>query len=304
MFRPFISMQLWCVIIVLLYAQKAAAQSASANASPVAAGATLQLISDQFSFTEGPAADKAGNVYFTDQPNNRIWKYSINGRLSLFMDSAGRANGMYFDDNDHLIVCADANNELWQISLSGKVKVLIKDVEGKRLNGPNDVWVSASGDLYITDPYYQRTYWQRTKPELHENVYLLKKGATQLQVVEDSLQKPNGIIGTRDGRYLYVSDLQGGKTYRYSISRDGTLQQKTLFVQQGSDGMAIDNRGNVYLSGKGVTVYNNAGEKIAQIPVPADWTGNVCFGGKNRDILFITAGKSLFTLKMGVKGAE
>ena len=111
-------------------------------------------ISRQFSFTEGPAADKYGNIFFTDQPNNKIWEYDTHGKLSVFLDTAGRSNGMYFDSKGNLVTCADEKNQLWQISPAGKVTILLKDFNGYRFNGPNDVWVDAKDGIYFTDPFY------------------------------------------------------------------------------------------------------------------------------------------------------
>jgi gluconolactonase len=122
--------------------------------------------------------------------------------------------------------------------------------------------------------------------------------------VTDDLVTPNGIIGTPDGKKLYVADLGDKKTYVYDIDPDATLSNKTLFCLMGSDGMTIDNEGNVYLTGRGVTVFNPAGEKIEHIPIDAGWTANVCFGGADRHTLFITAQKSLFALRMRVKGVQ
>ena len=271
--------------------------------SPVIAdGATLQLVSDQFKFAEGPATDKKGNVFFTDQPNNKIWEFDTDGKLSVFMDNAGRSNGMDFDNDGNLISCADENMQLWSIDPKKKVTVLVKDYKGKLLNGPNDVFVTSKGKIYFTDPYYQRDYWKRKSPDLDgQKVYYLK-GKNNPVVVCDNMKKPNGIVGTPDGKYLYVADIEGNKTYRFRIEEDGSLSDQVLFADQGSDGMTMDNKGNVYLSGKGVTVYDKEGNKIEHIDVPVDWTGNITFGGKNKDVLFITASQKAFTLKMKVKG--
>jgi gluconolactonase len=265
-----------------------------------------QLISNQFSFTEGPATDKKGNVFFTDQPNDKIWEYSNAGKLTLFMDSAGRSNGMYFDKEGNLISCADEHEELWSIAPDKKVTVLVKSFCGKLLNGPNDVWVDRNtGGIYFTDPYYQRDYWTRQQSELDGmKVYYLPKGAKEAIVVNDQLKKPNGITGTPDGKYLYVADINGNKTYRFTRQSDGKLSGQQVFVNQGSDGMTIDAWGNIYLCGKGVTVYNPAGVQIAHIDIPEPWTANICFAGKNKDVLFITASKAIYTLKMKVKGVE
>ena len=276
------------------------------SGSVVAEGAIRpQLVSHQFSFTEGAAVDRAGNIFFTDQPNNKIWEYTTDGVLELFMDSAGRSNGMYFDPGGRLVTCADEQEQLWSIGPDRSVRVLLGDVGGRRLNGPNDLWIDARGGIYFTDPYYQRPYWVRTHSDLDgEKVYYLQRGKAQPVVVDADLRKPNGIVGTPDGRALYVADLGDGKTYRYAIGPHGLLSGRRLFCAQGSDGMTLDEKGNVYLTGDGVTVYDSSGRKIAHIPVPEQWTANLCFGGKDRRTLFITASGAVYVLRMRVRGVE
>jgi gluconolactonase len=263
-----------------------------------------QLISRQFAFTEGASVDKQGNVFFTDQPNNKIWEYDINGKLSLFMDSAGRSNGMYFDSKGNLVTCADEHNQVWSISPKKKITVLLTDLDGKLMNGPNDIWIDKKGGIYMTDPYYPRDYWTRKQPQLKERVYYLPKGSHTPILVDSSVTKPNGIVGTPDGRYLYVADIGAGKTYRYIVNRDGSLSNKTLLINQGSDGMTLDERGNIYLTGNGVTIYSPAGEKIGHIAIKEPWTANLCFGGKNKNVLFITASTAVYIIKMNVRGVE
>lgn len=269
------------------------------------AATTPQLVSKQFSFTEGASVDKKGNVFFTDQPNDKIWEYDTDGKLSVFMDKAGRSNGMYFDRKGNLVTCADEKNEVWSISPKKEVTVLLKDYEGHLFNGPNDIWIDNNGGMYLTDPYYHRDYWTRTKTELDgEKVYYLPKGSKTPLIVASDLKRPNGIVGTPDGKYLYVADIDGNKTYKYAINKDGSLTDKTMVIAQGSDGMTLDEKGNIYLTGRGVTIYSPDGKKISQIPIPESWTANLCFGGKNKDILFITASKAVYTMQMKVKGVE
>ena len=264
-----------------------------------------QLISKQFSFTEGASVDKKGNVFFTDQPNNKIWEYSTDGKLTVFLDSAGRSNGMYFDHKGNLVTCADEHDQLWSISPNKKITVLVKDYQGHLMNGPNDIWIDNKGGIYMTDPYYQRPYWTRTKPDLDgQKVYYLPKGASQPIIVDADYKQPNGIVGTPDGKNLYVADIGDNKTYIYDINRDGSLSNRKLFVAQGSDGMTLDEEGNVYLCGKGVTIYDPQGRLIGHIAISEPWTANLCFGGKNKDVLFITASTALYTVKMNVRGVE
>jgi gluconolactonase len=270
----------------------------------IAKGAKVEKFADGFRFTEGPAADNKGNVYFTDQPNNKIIKWSIDGEISVFHENPGRANGMYFDKQGNLITCSDMDNELWSIDPQGKVTVLVNDYQGKKLNGPNDLWIDPKGGIYFTDPLYKRPYWERS-PEMQqdgEHVYYLSPDKTKLFRVATDLVKPNGIIGTPDGKKLYVADIGDKKTYVYTINQDGTLSNKSLFASMGSDGMTIDNRGNIYLTGKGVTVFDSTGRQIEHIPIEENWTANVCFGGKKMNILFITASGSVYGLKMRVHG--
>ena len=271
----------------------------------IAPGAKVVKLADGFKFTEGPAVDAKGSVFFTDQPNNKILKWSIDGKLSVFHESPGRANGLYFDKKGSLLACADLDNELWLIDMKGKVTVLVKGYKGKKLNGPNDLWLDPKGGIYFTDPFYKRPYWNRGPMEQDgKHVYYLSPDRKELTRVTHDLVTPNGIIGAPDGKLLYVADLGDKKTYRYKINEDAALSNKKLFCSMGSDGMTIDNEGNVYLTGKGVTVFNSAGEKIEHIDIDAGWTANVCFGGADRHTLFITAQKSLFALKMRVKGVQ
>jgi gluconolactonase len=282
---------------------QATAPVTKAGQALFAGASTPQLVARQFAFTEGPAVDRQGNIFFTDQPNDQIWKYDLAGKLSVFLSPAGRANGMYFDKKGYLIACADAQGQLWSIAPDGKKTVLLDNVAGQQLNGPNDVWVAPNGGLYFTDPYYKRDYWPATRPApISQYVYYLAPGAAQPLTIETTLRKPNGLIGTPDGRTLYIADIDANKTYRYRLGPKGQLLDKQLFVEQGSDGMTLDERGNVYLTGKGVTIYSPAGQRLAHFDVPAEWTANLCFGGQDMRTLFITASEAVFTVPMRVRG--
>ena len=272
----------------------------------IAEDAQLELIADWFEFTEGPATDAEGNVYFTDQPNNRIHKWGAkDNEVTIFIEDAGRSNGLYFDAEGNLFAAADKHSELWKISPKKEVSVLLEGFRGKRFNGPNDLWIAPDGGIFFTDPFYKRPYWSHSEqPIKDQRVYYLTPNRKGLFIAAEGLVKPNGIIGTPDGKTLYVADIDNNKTWSYSIGADGKLENKTLFTELGSDGMTIDEQGNLYLTGDGVTVFNKAGEKILHIPVDKEWTANVTFGGSDNQTLFITAMDSVFGLKMNVKGAK
>jgi len=276
---------------------------AFAEEGVLAPGAKLKLVADDFKFTEGPAADAQGNVYFTDQPTDRILRWGIDGKITTFLEPSGRANGLCFDSKGRLWACADDKNELWNIDPSGKFTVVLRDYQSKLLNGPNDVWIRPDDGLYFTDPMYKRAYWKRgPKEQDAEGVYYLSPDRKSLTRVAADLKQPNGIIGTPDGKILYVADFGSGQTYAYDIRSDGSLTQKRPFCNQGSDGMTIDNEGNVYLTGFGVTIFDKTGKQIQKIFVPQPWTANVCFGGLDRQTLFITAGRAAYTIQTRTKG--
>ncbi|MNK34480.1 Gluconolactonase precursor [compost metagenome] len=263
-----------------------------------------KLISNQFAFTEGPASDKSGNVYFTDQPNDKIyfWNWKTN-KIELFLDKTGRANGTYFDKNDNLITCSDDIGEIWKINKNKGIEVLSKGFEGKRLNGPNDLWIDKFGGIYFTDPLYKRDYWENFKQEISEkNLYYRDQNGTITKL--ETFVQPNGIIGSEKFKKLFVADIDANKTYVYDILGERKLSEKKLFCEMGSDGMTLDNQGNLYLTGKGVTIFNNKGEKLTNIPIDENWTSNVTFGGKNNSTLFITASHSVYILQMNVSGVK
>ena len=281
------------------------AQSTNDASAVVAPGAKLEKLAGDFKFTEGPTADKDGNVFFTDQPNNRIMKWSTDGKLSTFLQPAGRANGMFFDTKGNLIACADEKMELWSIAPDGKHTVLAHEYEGKPINSSNDVWVRADGSLFFTDPFYKREWWAHDKPpQGTEQVYFLSADRKTLKRATTDLEQPNGIIGTPDGKRLFVADIRARKTYSYDIQADGSLANKQLHCELGSDGMTLDTEGNLYLTGRGVVVFDKTGKKIGQIDVPERWTANVSFGGKDHKTLFITASTGLYSIPMKHRGAN
>ncbi|SIT00897.1 SMP-30/gluconolactonase/LRE family protein [Belliella pelovolcani] len=268
--------------------------------------AQLEKIADGFGFTEGPAVSRLGDVYFSDQPNNRIIKWSFfTNKTEVFMEDAGRSNGMFMDREGNIIACADENNQLWSIDDKGNKTVLLEAYQGKKLNGPNDLYITPSGTMYITDPLYKREYWTRdaVSEQNGEHLYLLSADRLQFMRVDDKLVKPNGIVGTYDGKTLYVADIGAEKVYKYDIIEDGFLTNREVFINRGSDGMTIDYRGNLYLTGAdGVKIYNRKGEEIGHIPIPEKWTANVVFAGPDRKTLFITASEGIYKIRMKVYG--
>jgi gluconolactonase len=293
-----------CLIFIFALIQQIRAQEKGLE-TLVQKGTVLEKIADGFQFTEGPSAGPNGDVYFTDQPNDRIMVWSEKIGISVYMEPSGRSNGMCFDNQGFLWSCADEKNEIWKIGPGKEIERITGIFNGKAFNGPNDLWADPSGGVYFTDPFYKRTWWDHTDmPQAKQCVYYLKPDHKTVILVADDLSQPNGIAGTRDGKVLFVADIRGNKTWKYNINADGTLANKTLFCEMGSDGMALDSKGNVYLTGKGVTIFDKTGTKLGNIPVPESWTANVCFGSKDMKSLYVTASKGLYRIRMKVKGAH
>ncbi|NIP26855.1 MAG: SMP-30/gluconolactonase/LRE family protein [Phycisphaerae bacterium] len=285
-------------ISMLLLLAFVSAGNSDEQLSVVAAGAKVEKLAGGFRFTEGPAADAKGNIFFTDIPNNRIHKWSLDGKLSTFRENSGGSNGLYFDKKGNLLACEGGGRRLVSITPKGEVTVLADKYQNKKFNSLNDLWIDPKGGIYFTDPRYGR---RDNLEQDGEHVYYLTPDRKNIIRVIDDMVRPNGIIGTRNGKRLYVTDHGGKKTFVYRINKDGTLSKKELFAPEGSDGMSIDNEGNIYLTTNAVAVYNKKGEKIETIKVP-EGPANVTFGGKDKKTLFITARTSLYSVRMRVKG--
>ena len=266
--------------------------------SLIAPGAMVDRIASGFGFVEGPAADADGALYFTDIPNNRIYRWTIDNGVQTFMDESEGANGLRVDLAGNLLVCQMGARRVIAINREGDNTVLADHFEGARLNSPNDLWVDPKGGIYFTDPRYGPTDDEELSGYY---VYYISPNRSEVQLVVDDLIRPNGIVGTLDGARVYVADHGAGRTYAYTPQDDGSLTDKQLFVRQGADGMTMDDLGNVYLTGQDITVYNPDGEPIQSIAVPEP-PANLTFGGPDGTTLFITARTSLYALEMMVGG--
>ena len=275
------------------------AKKVAKSKSLIAPGAEARKLAGDFKFTEGPAGDAVGDVYFSDIPNNRILKWSLDGRLSTFIENSGGANGLYFGKNGNLLACQAEARRLVSISPAGKIAVLADQYNGKKFNSPNDLWIDPKGGVYFTDPRYGN---REGMEQDGEHVYYLTPDCKGVLRVINDMVRPNGLIGTPNGRTLYVTDNGAGKTYSYKVNKDGTLTDKQPFAPEGADGMTIDNKGNVYLATKVVAIYDKKGRKIEEIPVPEP-PSNLTFAGADDSTLFITARTSLYGVDMLVKGA-
>lgn len=283
-------------------------------------------------FLEGPAADRRGNVFFTDIWNNRILRHDTrSGNTEVWRADSGRANGLLFDAQQRLLTCEGnefgpgGRRRVTRTDLAtGSVDILTDRFDGAQYNAPNDIAARSNGQLFFTDPCYgDRATMQMT----HESVYRITPDGNVTRILtQPEIQRPNGIALSPDERTLYLVDscpVVGGnrKIWAFDLSPDGTPGRQRLVFDfapgRGGDGMAVDSTGNLYVAAgiyrprgphetdevpPGIYVITPLGQLLGRIPIPEDVLTNVTFGGDDLRTLFITAGRTLFTIRVEIPG--
>ena len=278
------------------------ATSVPITASPAATeplpAAELSPMAGAYLFTEGPAVDQAGGVYFSDINAGRIYHWTPADAVTVFKDGLNGPNGLALDAAGNLIVCEGGAGRLIALDADGQITVIADQYNGQRFNEPNDLWLDAQGGMYFTDPAYQAPVAQGG-----EYVYYVAPDRAQVTRVITDLVRPNGIVGTADGQTLYVADHGAGQTYAYTLGAGGALTDKRLFVAAGSDGLEVDALGNVYLTNPSqVQIFTAAGQLTRTIPLPENPT-NLAFAGADHQTLFITARTAVYTLTVAAGSA-
>jgi gluconolactonase len=287
-------------------------------------GAKLETIESGFEFqgTEGPATDAQGNVWFTDVFGEKIYKWNWqNGKVSFYRGDTGKANGMMFDAGGRLVVCEMGSGRVVVDDLRGNISVLADSSGGKALRNPNDLWIDPRGGVYFSHQYFPFPEGGMPMGEPPANgpgdgpmpgmdltgmedelgiLYISPDGKRVTRVTTD-ITGPNGLIGTPDGKILYVGGRN--KVWAYTIGDDGALSDKRLFCEENTDGMAMDEHLNVYITADDhVSIYSPDGKLLEKIGMPMGCS-NVEFCGKDRKTLFITYRGYIYTLDMSVRGA-
>ena len=257
-------------------------------------GEEWQLVSQGHRHTDGPAVNAAGELYFTDPANNRIHKVAPDGKVSTFVENANGANGLMFGPDGRLYAGLTRTRQIVAYDTSGKAEVLAEDLPS------NDLAVNVKGDLYVTD-------------SANKKVWFVPRGGKP-RVVDEGIDFPNGVLFSPDQTLLYVSDYTGQLSWVFQIQPDGSLthKQKYFYVhmpdaaaRSGSDGMAVDADGRVYIATSlGVQVFDQIGKCHAIIPAPQPTASlsNVEFAGPNMDEMYVTNGDKVFKRKTKVKG--
>jgi gluconolactonase len=302
------------LLSVLIAISIAVPARADEDGSLVAPGEKVQKVAGGMRFTEGPAWFPAKKtLVFSDIPNSKLMQWSAEDGLSVFRQSEA-SNGNILDLEGRLVTCQHAGRNVVRTEPDGKITVLADKYDGKRFNSPNDVAVRSDGTLWFTDPPWGLT-GQREIPG--NWVFKLDPASGSVEPVVKDLAMPNGIVFSPDESRLYVADTGGNERlsvgdlkklpaaiHCYGVSKDGKLGKQLFEFGQGSDGMRVDVKGNLYTTTEGkVHIYSADGKKLEQIDMP-EGPANVCFGGDDMKTLFITASTSLYSIKAKNAGAK
>ena len=294
---------------------------------------TVKLRHEGFvAFVEGPAWRSDGTVLFTDVPNNRIMRRTVDGKIELHRTPSGHANGMFIGDKDQLLI-AESNGRIVRENADGTVDVLADSFGGQPFNSPNDLALDSNGRIYFTDPAGLR----RTNPPQKDSdgrtvhgVYRLDPSGQVTRLLTHEIDRPNGILVSPGDHYLYVADNDpraGGarKVWRFDLNKVGNIdiESRTLMfdwgTDRGPDGMTVDQSGNIYVASglnhplpnrtsliykAGIYVISPDGDLLDFIAVPMDNVSNVTFGGDDLKTLYITAGHSLWSYRVNTPGYQ
>ena len=267
--------------------------------------AEVKQLATGFNFTEGPAVDLEGTLFFTDVPRGEIDELAPDGTVTNFRtDLAARANGLMFDAQGRLFACEGGHSKVTRTAPDGSITVLVEQFGGKSFNSPNDLVLAPDGGVYFTDPFFGP---KSSQPQPVQGVYYVAPDGAVSLVVGD-LNRPNGIMLSQDGFTLYVANDGSGGIWAYDVQADGGVVNGSQFAQMEGivDGMTLDAEGNLYAAGgrrsqsQGVWIFSPAGEKLGVIPVP-EMPTNCTF---DDNTLYITAGTSVYSVELNISGAS
>jgi gluconolactonase len=280
------------------------------NSTLVQENSEVERLATGYQFLEGPVWDSTGGfLLFSDIPANRINKWAPDGSVTVFREPSWNSNGLTFDKRGNLLICEHGTRRLSMLEKNGAYKVLADRYRGKRLNSPNDVVVKSDGKIYFTDPPYGI---KQDQQELtFQGVYSLDVEEEKLTLLSDDFDRPNGLAFSPDEKVVYIADSSNRRHVRaFEVDGDGNLSHGVVFAEIRSelpgnpDGMKVDVGGNLYVAaGGGVWVFSAQGEHLGIINTP-ETPANLAWGTSDLRSLFITAGTSLYRVKMKATGVR
>jgi len=263
---------------------------------------SIEKVDAGMRFTEGAVWSREGFLLFSDVPNNRIRKLTPGERSTVFREDSHGANGNTYDAQGRLYSCESRTRRVVRMDKKGKMEVLAEKWEGKRLNAPNDIVVRKDGHIYFTDPAFGE---QSDKRELdfYGVYHITPKGV--MNVIAKPAGRPNGIAFSPNGRILYVSNSDDRNVRAYDVDKDGAVSNERVAVSNIDgvpDGIRVDEKGNLYVTAKGISVYTPQGKLLHNIEL-SETPANCAFGDADFQTLYITARTSIYRIRMDVKGS-
>ena len=262
----------------------------------------IERVSAGHRFTEGPVWSRDGYLLFSDVPNNQIIKLIPGEGTSVTRENSNGANGNAFDKEGRLYTCESRTRRVIRFDKKGNVEVLADKWENKRLNAPNDIVVRRDGHVYFTDPAFGNQADTR-ELDFYGVFHIALKG--ELKLVAKPAGRPNGIALSPNGRILYVANSDDRNISAYDLDRNGEPSNERILIKgiEGvPDGIRVDEKGNLYVTAKGVAVYSALGKLIHTLDL-AETPANCAFGDPDLQTLYITARTSVYRVRLDVKGA-
>ena len=269
----------------------------------------VQKLAGGFRFTEGPAWDGAGTLYFSDLPNRTLHRWTAAGGVELLRTGVEFSNGIDIDRDGSLVFCEVGSRRIVRRAVDGSEETLAEAVGEQPIGPPNDLWIGPDGAVYFTLPRDKRSRRKNPPPPpdgaLYGTVCRIDPAdgtVRDLDPDDELVVGPNGIVGSADGTTLFLADPPGRTCWAFDLGPDGTLSNRRKIADVASDGLTLDEHGNLYTTGPdGVLVWSPDGSRIAAVPVP-EQPANMTFGGPDGRTLFVTARTGLYAVEMNVRG--
>lgn len=280
----------------------------------VAAGTKVQVIKEGFQGTEGPIGMPDGSLIFTETNANRITKIDANNVVSTFLENTNGSNGLAFDSRGRLISVqtTPGQTRIGVLYPKGSEATLADNFDGKPFGRPNDLVVDQKGGVYFTEPGPAATPGS-APPPLPPAVYYVPSGGKAIKVA-DGIERPNGILLSKDEKTLYVNNTNGEHVLAFDVQSDGTVRNRRNFaryegvnktdtgVVSGADGLALDNDGRVYAAtSAGVQVFSAQGQHLGTIPLSRA-PQNIAFAGPDKKTLYVVGRGAAFKVQMLAQG--
>jgi sugar lactone lactonase YvrE len=287
----------WIAVCLICLVPTAASAQDMALSGVLLDGEGWQLVSQGHKFTEGPAVDAEGRVYFTDVPESKIFRVEPDGKVTLFDDKTANTNGLMFGPDGLLYGCRNGDKQIVAYNAQGEYTVVAEGVQS------NDLVVAGNGSIWFTDPPGERVW------------HISGDASRTKKVVAEGI-RPNGVILTPDQGTLVVTESQEPVLWTFRVERDGSLSHKERYYgpvqlpsradRPGSDGMTVDSIGRLYVATRaGLQMFDPTGRLGGAIAKPHPGPlSNVCFGGPQLDTLYVTAGDKVYRRKVQAKGVR